>query len=502
VATLPVPSALRSPGPAAGRPPALRLGAAAALAVAAAGLGLLAGTAPELLVSLTLVLAAAVAIWQFPLLALVALVTLRVAMPDVELPNLVLAAGGALALLLARARTPPRTVLVPFAAFLALAALTVPLTATPSLLITDDWLRLPGVDLAYFPRGLAEVRELVRVASLLVVLWLAYATVRSAHHLRVLVAAVLVAGAGAVAVGLWQWANGITFYRDGFEGIAGPFAHPSVFAYHLLIVLGVGIVTLLRRRPGLAWAAVAAVVVGALACLFLTYSRAAWVGLGVVVLVVALLEDRRILVVLALLVPLALVAAPRTATLAEDRVADVSGSTSSWSWRIEHWEQMLPVGLERPLLGHGFGTYHDLTVAEYGARTVEGGGGSRVVHDEGAGDRAAPAASGPEERLGINAHNDFLKAFVELGIAGLLLWTAVLAGLAVALARARAVPAVRPYATAMLGVLVALAIVSATDNLRDYTVTSMTAFALAGAVLGARAAGLDGSPVERAARRP
>jgi O-antigen ligase len=143
------------------------------------------------------------------------------------------------------------------------------------------------------------------------------------------------------------------------------------------------------------------------------------------------------------------------------------------------------------LTGQGFGTYRLVTVREFGlGLTDELYGGENQ------------AKGGLQIRAGFSAHNDYVKAAVELGAPGLLLWTAVLIGAASVAWVARRHEALRPWAiaTAVLGLV--LAAMSFSDNVQGYTAVLLYAFAMAGALAGAHH-GLTvrgGAPSEAGAR--
>ena len=455
-------------------------GLVAIVVVLAAGAGLLAGAEPIALVGLAGVLGAAFVFWRFPYMALLGILVIRVAVPNFELPNAVIAIGGVLGLLLGAAALPPRRIMVPLVGFALLALVTMPWGPTIEVDPAAEWLLIPGVELPYFPRAWVPARELGRLLSVVVVLWLAYAVTTDGRRLESVVAAVLASSGIAVAVGLVQFVRDETVDRTGLPGITGPFGHPSHFGHYLVVVLAVGVVAVMRSKPGPVQLGTIGLVLASGAALYLTYSRTAWLAFALVLAALVLVEYRRILIVLAIALPLAFVVAPGAFETARERFADVSEesgsySSSSWSWRVDHWQTMLPYGLRDPLGGSGYGTYHSVTVAEYGLEPENGWSNELPTGSPGAGDRV----------LGVNAHNDYLKAFVENGVAGVALWCAVFLGAASALWSARHSAAVRPYAVALTSLVIGLMLISAGDNLRDNTVALVYAAAMIGAVLGA-----------------
>lgn len=451
---------------------------AAAVGLLSAATGITASVAPIVLVGL-LGLAVSVGVFlAYPAFALLAIVLVRASLDQSDFlfsiggTNLAgfigvaVAAGGGLALLLARPKEAPRLVALPFLGLVVLAL----------------------VSLAYTPAAGEGVRTWLRLAALLVLFCLAARVVRDVRGLRRTAGFVLAAATLPVLVGLFQAATGSTSVKQGFASISGTFVHANGYAFFLLVVLTLGTVMLLERAlPPARAAALAVLLLAAGACFLLTYARAAWIGAVVVLCLLAALEYRRLIAVCALAVVLAVLAVPSGLGQVQARFSDLSAdsanySDNSFSWRVATWEQMLPYALDRPLTGHGLSSYQPLSVAEFGISEEIG-----TSLEDG----------------GIYAHNDYLNLAVELGIFGVLLWLATLVGLAVLLWRARENEPVRPYATAMFALVVALTLMSASDNILSYTGLLYYVMVLCGAVLGAARAsshaGLPGAPVEEAA---
>ncbi|MEA2493956.1 MAG: hypothetical protein QOJ29_1867, partial [Thermoleophilaceae bacterium] len=214
--------------------------------------------------------------------------------------------------------------------------------------------------------------------------------------------------------------------------------------------------------------------------LFLTYTRSAWIGFTLVLLLMGILRYRRLLLIAAVGIALAAFVAPGAAREAQLRFGDLTSKSeaaaaNSWTWRVDQWSAMIPYGFDRPLTGQGWGSYTRLTVRRFGHL-----------------DKRYPTvlypALGVYSKVGFSAHNDYVKDFVELGVPGLVLWVLTLLGLAGVAWRARAVTEARGLATTMVGCAIALMLISAADNLQGYTVVLTYVFALCGALAGVAAA--------------
>jgi O-antigen ligase len=178
--------------------------------------------------------------------------------------------------------------------------------------------------------------------------------------------------------------------NDGFiavNRVRGTFAHPNPFGTHLVMVLLVALVLVptSSRRGRLALVATAA---GAAALLVFSYARAPWAAALVGAVILGLRVDRRILRAMVVGAVLVVIAVPSVATrladLGQGDSAVASEDANSLAWRIGYWEDLLPYGLSSPVGGIGFGS------------TV-------LVQAD-----------------GLEPHNAFVQAFVELGLPGLL----------------------------------------------------------------------------------
>jgi O-antigen ligase len=457
-------------------PRVLGWGAAAVLGSAAGGLLAVEAPAAAFDVALVAVCAALIA-WR-PFAALIVLLVLRAGVAtspsSVVFDWLTLAAAGLAVLVCARS-IPGKRVLLPFLAFVLLALLSVPLLPSWDEGPKDAWLMFPVLHVHYARLPSNEMLELTRLAAgLAAFAWAAWA-VRTPRQLLLVIGAVLLSAVYPVLVGLEQVATGHTHVRStGFGSAVGPFSHPNGFASFLLIAMVLALVAYLQSRDLWARVGLGSLLAGGLVCLLFTYTRASWVGFAIALALLGALRYRRLLVIGLIGVLIASLAAPGTTRRAEQRFSDLSSTSesharNSWSWRTRQWEKMVPYGLERPVLGRGFGSYSRDTVIVFG------------THDP-------QLSTLPQKRngaYGFGAHNDFVKATVETGVVGLLLWTLTLTGVISVAARARRVRELAPWATAILTVAVSLTLVSLADNIQTAPVDMVYLFALTGALAGA-----------------
>ena len=441
--------------------------------------GVLAATSPWVLICAAATVAATVAILRWPLQAVVALLALRATSKSQFLDLLVVLAG-TLALLAAAPRLGGRRVWLPFGVLLLLALPTVPFHPSPDEGAAPAWLFLPKIQLAYLPRLSTELLLWLRLASVLVVFLLGCWVVRDEREMSRVVVATLISAVVPVAIALGQFASGHFQLRAGVKAIEGPFPHPDYFAFYLVVVLTVCVVALFESRRVAVRAMLSMLLVLCAFCLLETYMRGAWIGFALSLVALGALRYRSLFVVGAVVLLIAVISFPGTVHKVEQRFGDLStrsaaASNNSWTWRTGQWRRMFHFGSDKPFTGQGFGSYSRLTVREFGTEDPHYG----TIFD-----RRHPLTS---ER-GFAAHNDYVRMFVEMGVPGLCLWLAVLAGLLTTAFRARRSPAVAPWACAGAAIVIAVVVMSAGSNIQASTVVLVYVATLVGALTGSTSA--------------
>lgn len=456
---------------------------AVAVAVsAAAGVGL--QVEPMLVLDLAIAAAAAAAIAVRPFEALLLILVLRGTLVNSQFADVATFAGGALALAAAAPRLPVKRLSVPLILFLLVALPGVPLR--PSL---DEGYVPPGyvplLGEQYIDPPSTELLQWLRLGAALAVLCLAGWSVRSRFRLETVVGAILVGAVYPIFKGIEQIVTGDFQARAGFDAIRGPFYQSNYYAFFLVVVLVIAVAALIELHGPWWRLGAGAVLVFGSVCLVFTYTRAAWVGFALALLVLGLLLYRRMLVLISIAMACAAFGFPTQTNRVENRIANItnpgSSGDDSWSWRRGEWERMFPHGRENLLTGTGFGSYSRVTVEEFGTQDPQ---------------YATDITPG---RLGFAAHNDYLKSFVENGLPGFVLWALVLTGAVSVMWRARREPRVRGFATAGVALSVALIPMSFSDNIQAYTAVLIYAFGFIGAVAGAATAMRRARPPRAAA---
>src|SRR3954470_3726364 len=456
--------------------------AAGAMALSLAA-GVLAGVSSDVALDMALVAVAAVAIALRPYFVLIGVVLILAAVPQREWLPFVLFAGAALALAVRAPSLPGKCVWIPLLLLLLIALPSVPLLPTHyEGLVANPYLHLPDVGVQYARTPSIALHDWLSLGSVVALFSLAAWCVRSRIRVETVARAVVLSSVLPIAVGIGQLATGNTYERIGtsLHSVRGTFPHPNYFAFYLVVVLALAIALLLESSSIALRVGLSLLVVAGVVCLFLTYTRSAWIGFAITLLGIAVLRYRRLLVLAFVGLAIAALAAPGAVNRAEKRFGDLTSrsqanDSSSWDWRIDQWSAILPYGFDRPFTGQGWDSYARLTVRKFGH-----------------GNRRFPTvrfpAYGVFSPVGFTAHNDYVKSFVELGVPGFVLWVLTLVGLLVTSLRARRLPGVGGIASASAATAIALMVMSASDNLQGYTAVLSYAFVVCGALAGVTAA--------------
>ena len=249
---------------------------------------------------------------------------------------------------------------------------------------------------------IASVTEALRIATVVMILLVLNRLLVNWRTIRFVLFAVLASAIVPIAVAAYQrYAGvGLTYessltFSEAFYRVRGTFTHPNPFALYLTLVLIIGVAV----RPHLTFRgrlAVLALMASAIPVLFFTYTRTAWIAAFTGLLLVGLLQSKRLVMMLSLGIVIAAVSIPsflgRFSDLTE-QVRPTGGTGNSLAWRFQHWEAVLSLDRD-PVFGSGLGTIQTLA---------------------------------PEEAA---SHNDFVRLYVETGVLGVavyawFLWTLI-----------------------------------------------------------------------------
>lgn len=319
---------------------------------------------------------AALALVRFELF-LVLLITMRASLDALKVSSSSVDATGAVSVIfigatliwlirhddLLRRPSPATHLMAPLSALLAAAALSVAFSSHP----------------------LESGLEVVRIGTIVVIVVALARAIRGWPDVRRFLFAVFGSALVPLAIAGLQIAGGQGGLTPlGISRVDGTFQHPNPFGAYLFLVLVLAVALFPHVASRWKWA-LAALVIGCGAVLVSTYARGAWIATLIGLLVVAILQSRKLLWLIGLaLIALAL-AVPsvgaRLSDLSETRAAS-GAAANSLAWRIGYWEETL-ARQDNPLFGIGL-------------KEVQ-------LNEEAS---AAP-------------HNDFVRIYVETGVFGL-----------------------------------------------------------------------------------
>lgn len=235
----------------------------------------------------------------------------------------------------------------------------------------------------------ASAREFIRLSSIFFLYFIAYKLVNSKKDWFLLLKIILISYIPPAIFATIQLIGGFGLPDDfgGFNRIYGTFAHPNLFAFYTFFILGIIISLILanKKKPNAIFL-ISAVVLTVL--LLATYTRSALACLMFFVLIFGIFKYRKLLLAGALFfILLYFFSDVFQQRLWELISLDPYGSVI---WRLRLWQDIIPVSLWQPWFGYGSGTFERLV--EY-YRGFQWGS--------------------------LEAHNDYLKIFVENGALGL-----------------------------------------------------------------------------------
>lgn len=182
--------------------------------------------------------------------------------------------------------------------------------------------------------------------------------------------------------------------KGSFTRITGPFGQSNTFGRYLMlmIVMGVALLPYLDRRRRTVLTLMLSL---SGVFLVLTYTRTAIIGCVIGLVVVGLVQSKRLLIGLGALGVLSLTAVPSLMSRFSVLTAtdNTGASGNSLMWRIGYWFQVVKLANKNPITGIG------LDMTQYNTDAEK------------------------------QPHNDFLRAYVETGVVGFVAYVWLLASL-------------------------------------------------------------------------
>ena len=313
--------------------------------------------------------------------------------------------------------------------------------------------------LAFFAAAAASVlgsigvgtsaQELLRVGTVVVMVLVIERLLVSPQHVERMLTAVFCSAIVPMLFGLRQVVSHRGLRIDGFTRAYGTFVHPNPFSIYLTFIIVMGVACWPSVEHGIRRIGLSIIILGCGACLFGTYTRSAWIACFLGLLVVGALQNRVLVGLLIVGAVAAALVVPSVSSRFSDlnKTSTASGATgNSLTWRVSYWSDVVSLSHENPVTGIG------LKMIEQTTNSAE------------------------------NAHNDFLRVYVETGIFGECAYLSMLVGLgliAVRGVRRCREGLARRIAVGFAGVFVAFVVLSVVSNVVSQVVLLWYFFAMA-----------------------
>ena len=215
----------------------------------------------------------------------------------------------------------------------------------------------------YAPMPMEAFRTYLTYISFFVMFLFAFAVVRSERDFLYFIKLIILSSALPVIYGLLQLATGFNSYEGRIQS---SFAHPNIFAFFIVMV--VGIILFLQSTTRFKFSGQYRLILFVyllplLTLLIFTRTRSAWIGCALLFLAYGIVYDRKVLVLL-LFAPFVALAIPEVS----DRINDLSSGNdyiggagsnlNAYAWRMVLWESAFTYIWQQPLFGYGINTFH------------------------------------------------------------------------------------------------------------------------------------------------
>ncbi|MFH1367313.1 MAG: O-antigen ligase family protein [Patescibacteria group bacterium] len=256
------------------------------------------------------------------------------------------------------------------------------------------FLGLSFLSIFYSIDATESAKELIRLSSIFLLYFISYGLIQDEKDFNFLVKAIFISYLVPAAFAIFQFLShqGLPDDFGGFNRIYSTFAHPNPFAFYTFFVLAIAFsFFLVKREETNSWIKDNPYLwlIFALALFLLaTYTRTALASLLIFIVIFGIFKYKKVLMAGVIFFILAYL----LSDILRQRIWELAALDPYGSvvWRLRLWKDMFSVALWHPWLGYGLGAFEKLTEFYRGFKL-----GS------------------------LEAHNDFLKIFVENGLIGL-----------------------------------------------------------------------------------
>ena len=275
------------------------------------------------------------------------------------------------------------------------------------------------ISLVFAPDKILGIQDIFRLFSIFIIFILVYDLIKTKRQILHITRFLLLALPIPLAMGFYQiwtkedWMDPIGIY-DEFGRIMGSFVHPNVFAGFLMIFLSIVVFQLLicrSRAMKIVWGGLILLMIFSL---FHTYARGAWIGTLAMFLVLGILKYRKLLIIIPLIVLVTFLFIPDVSERfleipkmvknfdVKSKIFRPTVERASFQWRLWMWYRSFEKALaHKNVFLHGYGI------------------GNYTIFSE-------DFSRNPKTDRGLEAHNDYLRLLIEIGVIGLLIYVWIL----------------------------------------------------------------------------
>lgn len=244
-----------------------------------------------------------------------------------------------------------------------------------------------------------SIKEVLRLIDIFIAFFVGYVFFDNLNKFKILILGILISSIMPELIGYYQLASGHFYVPQindtdfGANRIQGTFGHPNPFSFYLYFAIVLSIISYkskslfnsLRIKKYTMFVGIVSLIL-----IIFTFTRNTWAALMLFLAAYIFLYNKRALLMLFITSLASYILIPSI----QERILDIfSNPFNSLIWRLNLWYDMFVIALTKPLFGWGVGTFPDVT--EY-FRGINLGS--------------------------LEAHNDYLKMFLESGIVGLALF--------------------------------------------------------------------------------
>jgi O-antigen ligase len=335
-------------------------------------------------------------------------------------------------------------------------------TQTGKFPLVPAWLFFMAVALAslfFSVDAGASLVQLSRYLSTVLIFYASFILIKNNSDLANLIKTIVASAIIPALVAIYQYftGTGLTYPYEGiYNRVFGTFAQPNILAFYLVLAIALCLAIFLSGDKK----KISILLYGLLAGLYLvtlafTYTRSAWLGLLLVVIMLGIARYRKFLIIALIFLTICFFSIQQINTRLQSLT--VMSASSSVQFRLNLWSDGIGYFLQRPVIGYGVGTSNEVVL-----------------------DKRGPSFGSPD------AHNDYLRVAIDTGTIGLisfLLLTISLISTLLANYRRQSKPRLKTLSFVILMIAVCFSLISFGDNVLVNTALEWALWAVFGGIL-------------------